>query len=236
VNAVTPPLITRVEPIGPRSLRVRVHVEGDEPFELTLEALELSRLGVGDPLTPDARRNLLEVDADVRVREAALNLLSYRARTRRELKTRLRQKGFDVERIDTCLDRLERRGLLDDAAVAAAFVRDRLLHRPRGKAQLVSELRAKGLDSDTASETIDRVFEHQGASDVGLAREAAEGWLRRQGAAAATALAGGHSPAREKAKRRLYGYLSRRGFRGEALTAAMERAAELAADPSRGPA
>jgi len=225
-----PPLITRVEPRGPRGLRVLIHLDADEPIEITLEALELSRLGVRDPLPPDARRNLLETDADVRVRGAALNLLSYRARTRLELKTKLRQKGYGADRIDSCLDRLEQRGLLDDAAVAAAHVRDRLLHRPRGKAKLASELRAKGLDTETASDTIDRVFNDQGATDTDLAREAAEGWLRRQGAAMVTGLAGPSGPERDKAKRRLHGYLARRGFRGEAMTRAMERAAELAAD------
>jgi regulatory protein len=224
-----PPFITRIEPLRPRGLRVLVHLDTDEPFEVTLESLERSRLGVGDPLPHDARHALAEVDADVRVREAALNLLSYRARTRRELKTKLRQKGFGAKRIDDCLDRLEERGLLDDGAVAAAFVRDRLLHRPRGKARLASELRAKGLDTDVAHETIDEVFDAQGVNDHDLAVEAAEGWLRRQGAAVAAALAGGHSPERDKAKRRLHGYLSRRGFRGEALTAALQRAADLAA-------
>jgi len=223
-----PPLVTRIEPLRPRGLRVLLHLDTDEPFEITLEALELSRLGVGDRLSHDARRALLEADADVRVRDAALNLLSHRARTRRELKTRLRQKGFGAERIDACLDRLEQRGLLDDAAVAAAFIRDRLRHRPRGKARLASELRAKGLDTDTASETIDRVFDDEGASDVELAREAAEGWMHRQGAIMITALAGGGGTDHDRARRRLHGYLARRGFRGDALALAMERATELA--------
>jgi regulatory protein len=223
-------MITRIEPLRPRGLRVLIHLDSDEPFEVTLEALELSRLGVGDPLPHDARLALLETDADVRVREAALNLLSYRARTRRELKTRLRQKGFGAERIDACIDRLEQRGLMDDTAVAAAFVRDRLLHRPRGKARLASELRAKGLDTATASETIDRVFQEEGASDPHLAREATAAWLRRQGSTTVEAIAGGHSPERDKAKRRLHGYLSRRGFRGEALSAAMDVAVTLAAE------
>lgn len=222
------PTLKKLEPLGPRGLRVRVHLDEGEPFEVMLEALELQRLGVGDPLPPDARRHLLEADADVRVRETALNLLSYRARTRRELKTKLRQKGFDAERIDGCLDRLELRGLLDDEAVAAAFVRDRLRHRPKGKAQLVSELRAKGVDVDTASQTIDRVFENEDASDAGLASDAAEGWLRRQGAKIVEGLAGPAGPERDKAKRRLHGYLSRRGFRGDALTDAMERATAIA--------
>jgi len=222
------PVLKRIEPLRPRGLRVLVHLDEGEPFEVTLEALERSRMGVGDRLSPDARRDLLEADADVRVREAALNLLSHRARTRSELRTKLRQKGFAKERIAACLDRLEQRGLLDDAAVAAAFIRDRLRHRPRGKARLVSELRAMGVDGDTASDTIEQVFDDEGASDVDLARESAEGWVRKQGKALVLALAADAGPERDKARRRLHGYLARRGFRGEALTTAMDRAAELA--------
>jgi regulatory protein len=230
----SPPRITRMEPLGPRGLRVLVHLDGAEPLEITLEAAERSRLGVGDRLSEDARKELTDLDADVRVREAALNLLSHRARTRRELETRLRRKGFPVGRIRPCLDGLEAKGLLDDEAVAAAFVRDRLRHRPRGKSRLASELRAKGVDADLATNAIERVYDDEEVTDVALAREAAESWVGRQGATTLEALGhAGHTPERDKARRRLYGYLARRGFRGEALTAALEHAERVVRAPAR---
>ena len=223
------PRITRLEPLAPRGLRVLVHLDGEEPLEVTLEALERCKLGVGDRLSQDARKELADLDADVRVREAALHLLSYRARTRRELETRLRKKGFPVGRIRPCLDSLESKGLLDDEAVAAAFVRDRLRHRPRGRSRLASELRAKGLDAELASQAIERVFEDEEVTDAGLATEAVESWMSRQGAASLAALAAdGRTPERDKARRRLYGYLARRGFRGEALNTALAHAERLA--------
>lgn len=209
-----------------------VHLENEDPFEVTLEALELSGLGAGDTLDSKARKSLLDTDRDVRVREAALNLLAYRARTRRELRTRLRRKGFEASRIDVCLERLEQRGLLDDGAVAAAFVRDCLRHRPRGRPRLLSELRAKGIDSDTAQETVDRVYRDEDVTDGALARAAAEGWLTRQPARVAQLLADSERSAeREKERRRLYGYLARRGFRGDALSEALEHAASVAQNP-----
>ena len=91
--------------------------------EVTLEALERARLGVGDDLPSPRRHHLLNDDQDIRVRDAALNLISYRARTRRELRRRLIQKGFRPARIDPCLDRLTERGFIDDEAVAAAAAR-----------------------------------------------------------------------------------------------------------------
>ncbi|MEC9014992.1 MAG: regulatory protein RecX [Gemmatimonadota bacterium] len=223
------PLITRIQSLRPRGLKVLIHTDCDEPFEVTLEALERNRLGVGDPLPEAHRHLLLNDDADVRVREAALNLLSYRMRTRSELKRRLRQKDFRPARIDLCLDQLEAKGFLNDEAAAAAFIRDRLRHRPRGKARLSSELRSKGLDADITNRVINDVFENEGTDDLLLARQVAEGWLRRQNQDTVETLADtAHSQSREKVRRRLYGHLTRRGFRGDALRTAIEETIEAA--------
>lgn len=224
----TAPVVTRIEPLRPRGLRVLVHLDRGEPFEVMLETLERHRLGVGDPLPSDRRHLLLDDDADIRVREAALNLLSHRARTRGELRRRLRQKGFGPARIDPCLDRLQEKGFIDDEAVAASFVRDRLRHRPRGRIALSAELRAKGVAGEVVDRAIDEVFDEQETDDRSLARSVAERWVSRQPREVLAALASaGHSEERARAKRRLVGWLSRRGFRGAALTAGIDRALEL---------
>lgn len=213
-----------------------MHLDREEPLELMLEALERSRLGVGDDLPPAKRHHLLNLDADIRVRDAALNLISYRARTRAELRRRLRQKGFRPARIDPCLDRLEEKGFIDDASVASAFVRDRLRHRPRGRAALSAELRAKGVRSDLATDAIAQVFEDEETDDRQLALTVTEQWLGRQNPATLSALCeDGHSADRDKARRRLTGFLSRRGFRGEVLSLAIGHAIERAkeADEAR---
>ena len=229
MSSESKPLITRIQSLRPRGLKVLIHTDCDEPFEVTLEALERNRLGVGDPLPEAHRHLLLNDDADVRVREAALNLLSYRMRTRSELKRRLRQKDFRPARIDLCLDQLEAKGFLNDEAAAAAFIRDRLRHRPRGKARLSSELRSKGLDADITNRVINDVFENEGTDDLLLARQVAEGWLRRQNQDTVETLADtAHSQSREKVRRRLYGHLTRRGFRGDALRTAIEETIEAA--------
>ena len=205
-----------------------------EPLEVTLEAFERARLGTGDALPPQRKRELLDLDADVRVRDAALNLLSYRARTRRELQRKLRAKGYDAGRIEACLDGLSDRGLLDDAAVSAAFVRDRLRHRPRGRGALHAELRGKGVDATTAADVVSEVFREENVSDRALAEEVAEGWVARQGSAILDALvAPASDPERARAQRRLRGYLGRRGFRGDDLRAGVARAETLATERGR---
>ncbi len=217
------PLIARIEPLRPRGLRVRLHLAPGEPLEVSLEALERSRLGVGDPLPSNLRHHLLDADADVRVRDAALSLLSHRPRTRSELRRRLLAKGFRPARVDTCLDVLETRGLLDDDAVAAAFVRDRLRYRPRGRLRLAAELRTLGIAPESAERVVRRVLEDENVGDAELARRVAAGWLSRQGPAVRGALGREPGdPGHRRARTRLYAYLARRGFRGEALRDAMD--------------
>ena len=229
-----PPRVIRLEPVGRRGLTVRLHLDRGDPLDVALEAVDRTRLGRGDALEPRLRRRLLDADADVRVRDAALHLLSHRARTRRELQRKLRAKGHAAERVDACLDRLTERGLLDDAAVSVAFVRDRLRHRPRGRGALRAELRGKGVDPSTAERAVSDVFEEEGVTDRALAEEVAEGWVARQAPALLAALvASGHDPERLRARRRLRGYLGRRGFRGDELTAGVARAEALAARRTR---
>src|SRR5215213_3325925 len=56
---------------------------------------------------------------------AALRLLTTRARTRAELRQRLEDRGFEAAAVAETLDRLERVGLVDDAALARTVAEGR---------------------------------------------------------------------------------------------------------------
>jgi regulatory protein len=157
----------------------------------------------------------------------ALELLARRPYSRLELRRRLQRRGFPRAVVDSSLAALEARSLLDDRAFARSFVRDRLRLRPRGKRRLSQELREKGLDSSTIEAAVADVFTEQDVREDTLAREAALAWLARQGPEARKAFAlRGRSPERDRATRRLSGFLARRGFGGEAARQAMEAAVE----------
>ena len=86
-----------------------------------------------------------------------------------------------------------------------------------------------GVRTEVARAAIDRVFRDEEVSDSEIALEVAEKWAARQSASLLEALASTErSPERDKARRRLNGFLARRGFRGEAMKDATARAVELA--------
>lgn len=202
--------ITAIEPKRLHLERVNVHVDGAFRLELAAELVLAEQLRVGDEID-DARLAELEArDQTWKARDAALSLLSYRARSAVELKRRLKRKGFDDTVAADTVERLDAIGVVDDAAFAESFVRDRVRLKPRSPRRLAGELRAKGVDQDTARAAIAEVMEREETSELDLARAAAARWRPRAG----------EEPARARA--RLHAFLARRGFGGEAIRAVIK--------------
>lgn len=202
--------ISRIEPQKHHAERVNVYVDGEFRLALAQELLLRSALRVGEPITEARIRELEAEDLRWKAREAALGLLSFRARTASELRRRLLRKEFPEEVVDACVADLEERGMVDDSSFAEMFVRDRVRFRPRGARRLAQELRAKGVDMETAADAIGEVMEREEVSELDLAREAVAKWSRRPG----------EDP--QRARRRLYGFLARRGFGGDTVRQILE--------------
>lgn len=82
-----------------------------------------------------------------RAKEAALRLLKYRARSRKELEDRLRRKSFSPEVISEIINWFEEQNLLNDKE----FAQDWIAWRRRkgyGFFKIKKELREKGLEDE----------------------------------------------------------------------------------------
>ncbi len=127
-----------------------------------------------------------------------LRLLTGSTRTRADLERALRRRGIADDVAGAVLDRLTEVGLIDDAAYAEAFVASRHRDRGLGRSALRAELRRKGVDPAIAEDAA------AGIDDEAERRRAAELVVKRLDSAM---FAGP-----ETAKRRLLGYLARRGY------------------------
>jgi regulatory protein len=214
--------ITRIRR-HPRRDRARIHVDGEaEPrLELALDLVAREGLAPGDTLTAARIRDLQREDGVYRAREAALSLLSHRARSRAELRRRLLRKEHPTPVVEQVLGWLDDRGYLDDRSFAEAFVRDRLRLRPRGRIGLLQELRRKGIDDGTAEAAVEAVLRDEEVDEGSLAREAADAWARKNASSLRRARRSRED--RERARRRLYGHLARRGFAPDAVRGAIDR-------------
>lgn len=77
--------------------------------------------------------------------QVALNFVSYRPRSSKEILDKLARKGYERELSREVVERLKDQRLLDDLEFARMFVRDRLKGKPMGKALLRKKLMEKGI-------------------------------------------------------------------------------------------
>jgi SOS response regulatory protein OraA/RecX len=129
---------------------------------------------------------------------AALRLLTTRARTRAELRQRLEQRGFETAAVAEALARLERVGLVDDAALAETVAEGRA-ERGLDAPAIAAELRDRGVDPEVAERAAQTAVPASDRAD--RCRQVAEARLAQ--------LAGLPAPTQ---LRRLASFLTRRGY------------------------
>lgn len=196
------PTVTRLEPVGSRGERLRVHLDGEPRCEVTGSIAGRLGLAEGTELSDEEVEALLAEGRRREAMDAALEYLSHRPRSRREVERRLERKGFGAEAIAFALRRCEELEYVDDRAFAADYARDRIRLKPRGALRLKQELRKKGVSEADAEAGIEAAFREEGVTERELLERAArKRWRSRR------------SDDPRVVRRRLQSYLRRRGFR-----------------------
>jgi regulatory protein len=223
-------IITALQPDPRDPDRVHVHIDGRHAIAVSLEVAAAERLTVGQPCPPDRLARLHDAQEMSNIVAGALNFLSYRPRSAREVEMRLRKKGHAPEQIEVVMERLRKLGYVDDEGFARFWVGNRQTFSPRGPRLLRSELRQKGIASDIVEKVLAEREEEQEPlfeSNIEVAEED-EPDAPPPGSDLANAVALARKRARslssldpQVAKRRLFAFLTRRGYDygvvGEAL-------------------
>jgi regulatory protein len=145
-----------------------------------------------------------------RAEKLSMQALTRRGQSRWEIEKALLGRDIAGEIVEAELDRLERVGLIDDAALAETLVRTQHERKGLGRSALTAELRRRHVDQqhiDGALEQIDDDDEQSRATELAVRRAPQ---LR--------------SLDRETAKRRLTGFLMRKGYSGSVVRAAVDEA------------
>lgn len=200
--------ITRIAPQERDLERVNVFLDGAFAFGLGAELALREGLAVGDELSAARVAALRAADEVGKATNAGLGLLARRPRSEREVRDRLRQKGYGPEAIAAAIAKLEGWRYLDDASFARFWVENREAHKPRGRRLLEQELRHKGVERAVVQETIAAAE----LDEAGAALELGRVKLRSYA---------GLEPV--VVRRRLGSYLARRGYGFDVVRPVLER-------------
>lgn len=149
--------------------RFCVEFDGGETLLSTLEAVTDARLFVGMELDEDAFEELRRSSSKALDRQKALELLSRRSYSRRELKDKLLRRGADEQRAEDCVAWLCERGYLDDGEYAGAIARH-YAAKGYGAGRVREELRRRGVERELADETLAELPEGTEKLDAFIAR------------------------------------------------------------------
>lgn len=190
------PVVTGIETQKNRAERVNVYLDGQFAFGASALVAASYHLTPGRELS-EAEVEALQADESAeQAYNSALNYLSFRPRSARELQDYFRRKGIAAEPADAALARLRRIGLVDDEAFAKFWIENRQNFRPRGARALRAELYRKGVDRETVDEALETAGDEE-QNALNAARKKAGSWRALD--------------EREFAQR-LIGFLQRRGF------------------------
>ena len=204
--------VTALEQHGRKDGRYVVRLEGVPSATVSAEIVDRLGLGVGRVLARAQLEALRDAAGALQTYDRALNLLAFRARSAADLRRRLVQKGEPAAYADRAIERLTELGLLNDSDYARQVARGKLLGAGASKRRLQQELFRRGVARSTADEAIADVLEDEAVDEDATVERLARRKLR--------ALEKLDAPTR---RRRLYGFLARRGYDSQVIRRAMAR-------------
>ncbi len=191
--------------------RISVFIDDTFAFGIAAETVVSAGVRVGDTLDTTRVTELVAMDESGRATTAALNLLARRPRSTREIRDRLAQHGYAEPAVDAAIAKLEGWNYLDDAGFARYWVENREANRPRGRRLLEQELRNKGVDRELAREAVEAAAPDEMAAALALAQAKMRSYERLDPAVA---------------RRRLAGFLGRRGYGFDVIAPVLGRVFE----------
>jgi regulatory protein len=173
----------------------RVNVYLDDEFAFGLAAITAVSLRLGQTLSPAEIERLKGSDLEEKAKNVAIGYIEYRPRSIAETRQHLQKKEYPDDVIERVVQRLAEVELLNDAAFARYWVEQRETFKPRSKMALQMELRKKGIERALIETAVAEVDE------LAAATQAAQAKARRY-----------HSLPQQEFRKKLGGFLQRRGF------------------------
>ena len=160
------PQITAIKVNKKRPNRRSIFIDGQFAFTVSEGIFFQHNLEEGGELSDKQIKELTTVDEFDKAKQAAVNLLSYRPRSIKEVSNRLVHKGWNKDLADRVTGELVDKGYLNDEEFAAIFARDRAKNKCLGPVALKSELIKTGVAQKIIEQTIEAVYSKYPADEL----------------------------------------------------------------------
>lgn len=201
--------ITDIQPYSKFPSHYQLFLDRKPFVVLPSSLVEKLGLRVGLEIESQIIEKLIAADEAMRAKNYALGLLRENIYSKTQMTQQLEREGFREQTIRTIITELINSGHIRDRLFAEKWVQRRLKSNPRGRTVLKQELIDKGVDSETAEQVLDEV---KAEDEKRLALQIAQKQSKKY-----------KNLSTQVAKRRLHGFLARRGFESETILQVIEK-------------
>ena len=142
-----------------RKNRRNIYLDDGSVFGVSEDVFISIPIHIGDTISDQVFNDILESDSKSKIYNSAISLLSYRMRSKSELKDRLIRKNYNEEGIMDVINNLELKGYLDDEKFAYAFAKEKVKNKLIGPAALKFEMSSHKLDLELIDRTINSIYD-----------------------------------------------------------------------------
>ena len=139
--------------------RYTIKFKSGDILGVSRDSLISYNLTVGQKVSSDLLSNIDNYERLQSIKYKALNYLSYRPRSRREVKTSLLKKGFSQNDIDKVLEELVTKGYLDDLSFAKTYARYLIKTKRLGRIAVTNRFFAHNINQETLKPILDKLYD-----------------------------------------------------------------------------
>ena len=186
--------VTKIEPVTKAKYKVFL----EEQFAFVLYKGELSRYKIqeGTELSQETVNEIKKEILEKRAKLRAMHLLEHMDRTEAQLRTKLKQDMYPEDIVEVAMQYVQSFGYIGDRGYAKRYVESR--RNSKSKLEIKMALLQKGISKEIVYEVLEEYYEGQDE------HAAIQKLLEKKRFSKETAT--------EEEKRKMYGYLLRKGF------------------------
>ncbi len=199
----------KITNIEPQKNKNRVNIYVDDVFSIGIaEELRFKhKLEVGMEVDDDFIKDVLQSEEQNKVINYALNLLSYRQRSEKEMYNALKRKNFEDYYIKNAMNYCRENRYLDDKTFTESFIRDKINLSKFGPERIRYELILKGIPKNIIDDLLILDYDEQYESAMNLALKKLSSYKKDD---------------RNSIYRKLSGFLQRKGYSYDIISKVMK--------------
>lgn len=151
--------ITKIEIQKNNKNRVNIYLNDSFAFGIDLNIMIKYSLAKNVELEEEFIDEILKAEEEINAYNYALSVLARNAKSEKQLRTKMQEKGYDRQFIDNAIIRLKQQKYIDDERYSEMLINSKINNSKYGKRKIKGTLYEKGINPEIIDEKLSQISE-----------------------------------------------------------------------------